>query len=94
MDCGLFHTFDEEDERVAYVASLASVTRPGGTLYVLCFSDQGSNIGPHPVSADDLRAAFDTSGAWRVVSIEPDRIETLIHDERGGPAWLATIART
>src|SRR5205823_6670708 len=34
LDCGLFHTFDR-DERPGYVASLASVTRYGGTLYVL-----------------------------------------------------------
>lgn len=29
LDCGLFHTFDR-DERPGYVASLASVTEPGG----------------------------------------------------------------
>jgi 2-polyprenyl-3-methyl-5-hydroxy-6-metoxy-1,4-benzoquinol methylase len=36
LDCGLFHTFDAA-ERLAYVASLASVSR--GKLYVLCFRD-------------------------------------------------------
>src|SRR4051812_18341234 len=40
LDCGLFHTFDA-GERPGYVASLASATQPGGTLYVLCFSDEG-----------------------------------------------------
>src|SRR4051812_41546737 len=49
LDCGLFHTFDR-DERPGYVASLASVTEPGATLYVLCFSDEGPDTGPHPVS--------------------------------------------
>jgi len=49
LDCGLFHTFDS-DERPQYVASLASVTGRDGILYVLCFSDVGCNIGPHPVS--------------------------------------------
>ena len=44
LDCGLFHTFDR-DERPAYVASLAAVTEHGGTLYVLCFSDQGPDTG-------------------------------------------------
>ena len=47
LDCGLFHTMDG-DERPAYVASLASVTEPGGTLYVLCFSDGESRHGPAP----------------------------------------------
>ena len=32
LDCGLFHTF-AGDERPGYVASLASVTEHGGTLY-------------------------------------------------------------
>lgn len=57
LDCGLFHTFDH-DERPAYVASLSSVTEHEGTLYVLCFSDEGPDTGPHPVSQDALRAAF------------------------------------
>src|SRR4051794_27608724 len=55
LDCGLFHTFNGE-ERPGYVASLASVTEHDGTLYVLCFRDDGPDAGPHPVSAEDLRA--------------------------------------
>src|SRR5204862_3116425 len=55
LDCGLFHTFDG-DERPGYVASLASVTGPDATLYVLCFSDDGPGTGPHPVSQEALRA--------------------------------------
>ena len=51
LDCGLFHTFDG-DERPGYVASLASVTEHEGTLYVLCFSDDGPDTGPHPISQD------------------------------------------
>src|SRR4051794_37844853 len=54
LDVGLFHTFDG-DERPRYVASLASVTEPGGTLYVLCFRDEGSDTGPHPLGEQDLR---------------------------------------
>jgi ubiquinone/menaquinone biosynthesis C-methylase UbiE len=91
LDAGLFHTFDG-DERPGYVASLASVTEPGATLYVLCFSDDGANTGPHPVSRDELRAAFHLGSGWRVVTIEPDRVETRFHDD-GAPAWLATIER-
>src|SRR5262245_57705801 len=54
LDCGLFHTFDGQ-ERSAYAASLAAVTEHDGTLYVLCFSDVGADLGPHPISRDDLR---------------------------------------
>jgi SAM-dependent methyltransferase len=91
LDCGLFHTFDG-DERPRYVASLAAVTEHDGTLYVLCFSDEGPDAGPHPVSQDELRAAFDPSTGWKVAAIEPDRLQTSFHDD-GAPAWLATITR-
>jgi ubiquinone/menaquinone biosynthesis C-methylase UbiE len=91
LDCGLFHTFDA-DERQRYVASLASVTGRGATLYVLCFSDIGSDTGPHPVAQDELRAAFRQSNGWRIAGIEPDRILTRYHDD-GAPAWLGTITR-
>ena len=91
LDCGLFHTFDG-DERPAYVASLASVTERDGTLYVLCFRDDGPDPGPHPVREDELRAAFDPGRGWQVAAVEPDRILTRFHDD-GAPAWLATIRR-
>jgi ubiquinone/menaquinone biosynthesis C-methylase UbiE len=58
LDCGLFHTFDDDDERTRYVASLASVTEHSATLYVLCFSDVGFDIGPHPVSQEELRSGI------------------------------------
>jgi SAM-dependent methyltransferase len=91
LDCGLFHTFDR-DERPGYVASLASVTEHDGTLYVLCFRDDGPDTGPHPVSEDELGTAFDAHSGWRVVAIRPDRVQTRFHDN-GAPAWLATMKR-
>jgi SAM-dependent methyltransferase len=91
MDCGLFHTFDG-DERPRYVASLASVTEHDGTLYVLCFRDDGPDTGPHPVSQEELKAAFNASSGWNVAAIEPERLQTRYHDN-GAPAWLATIKR-
>jgi SAM-dependent methyltransferase len=91
LDCGLFQTFDR-NERPGYVASLASVTEHDGTLYVLCFSDVGPDIGPHPVSEEELRAAFTPSAGWNVAAIEPDRVQTRYHDD-GAPAWFATIRR-
>ena len=91
LDCGLFHTFDAE-ERLAYAGSLASVTERAGTLYVLCFSDGGPDAGPHPVSADDLNAAFHAASGWSIASLEAAPIETRFHDH-GAPGWLATIRR-
>jgi SAM-dependent methyltransferase len=89
LDCGLLHTFDG-DERREYVAGLAAVTRRGGHVYVLCFSDIGPGTGPHPLSEQELRAAFDPG--WSVTSIAPDRIETRFAAD-GVPAWLARIER-
>jgi ubiquinone/menaquinone biosynthesis C-methylase UbiE len=91
LDCGLFHTFDRQ-ERLEYVASLASVTKRAGRLFVICFSDVGPDVGPHPVSEAELRAAFFTD-EWDVGTTSAERVQTRFHDERGAPAWLATIKR-
>ena len=91
LDCGLFHSFDR-DERPRYVASLASVTEHDGTLHVLCFSDQGPDTGPHPVTQEELKAAFNARTGWSVAAINAHRIETRFHDN-GAPGWLATVKR-
>ncbi len=92
LDSALFHTFDNE-ERPDYAASLASVIEYDGILYVLCFSDDSPDTGPHPVSHDELKAAFTTSAGWNIVSIAAERLRTRFHDANGAPAWLATIKR-
>ena len=93
IDSGLFHVFDDES-RVRYVTSLASVLRPGGRLYLMCFSDrQPGMFGPRRVSQDELRAAF-TDG-WTIVAIEAEAFAL----NRGAfgiataQAWLATVSR-
>lgn len=91
LDCGLFHTFDAA-ERPAYVASLASVIKDNGTVYVLCFSDEGPDTGPHPVSREDLTGAFSAGAGWNVAAIEATRVHTRFHAD-GAPAWFATIRR-
>jgi SAM-dependent methyltransferase len=91
LDCGLFHTFNA-DERPGYVASLASVTKRDGTLYVLCFRDEGPDIGPHPVREEEVRAAFTAGSGWDIVAIERDWIETRFHG-KGLPAWFVTARR-
>ena len=89
LDSGMFHNCDA-DERAVYAASLASAIESGGTLFVLCFADRGSDTGPHPVSEDEIRTAFG-SGSWRVDAIEPEQVETRFGS---APAWLARIERT
>lgn len=92
LDSGLFHAFNS-DERSRYAKSLASVVAEGGRLHLFCFSDQGEDQGPHPVSQSDLHAAFNSHSGWSIESIAPVRIETRFHDH-GAPGWRATIRRT
>src|SRR5258708_3956508 len=80
------------DARRGCVASLVSVTEHDGTLYVLCFSDDGPDTGPHPIGQEELRAASKPSNGWNVAAIEPDRVQTRYHDD-GARAWFATIKR-
>lgn len=93
LDCGVFHVFEDED-RVRYVASLASVLRDGGYCYLMCFSDrQRGRYGPRRVSQEELRDAF--GPGWRIDSIEADAFE-VNESWLGIPsaqAWLAAIQR-
>jgi hypothetical protein len=38
IDCGPFHVFSDEDRR-RYVEGRATALKPGGRLFLLCFSD-------------------------------------------------------
>jgi len=93
IDSGLFHVFDDAD-RARYVTSLASVLEPGGTCYLMCFSDrQPGDAGPRRVSQDELRAAF--GDRWAVTSIEAETFEVnrSVFDFTSAQAWLAVIER-
>ena len=81
-----------DEARAKYVASLASVTGHGATLYVLCFSDVGTDTGPHPVSRDELAAPFGPGSGWKVAGIEADRVLTRFHDDHGAPLSSAVGA--
>jgi len=98
IDSGLFHVFDDEDRR-RYVAGLASALKPGGRLFLLCFSDdEPGTHGPRRVSRWELEEAF--AEGWKIESIEPFRFEVRpelegLHFSPGGPkAWFAIVIRT
>ena len=93
IDSGLFHVFDD-DNRARYVSSLASVLRPGGWLYLMCFSErQPGAFGPRRVTQDELRAAF--GDGWRIVAIQADEfgLNPGFFPATTAQAWLATIGR-
>ncbi|HEU5160913.1 MAG TPA: class I SAM-dependent methyltransferase [Streptosporangiaceae bacterium] len=92
IDSGVFHVFDEED-RARYVAALASVLRPGGACYLMCFSDrQPGDWGPRRFREDELRAEF--NHGLIVESLTADTFDlNLIHGVTQAQAWLAVIRR-
>jgi len=93
IDSGLFHVFDDVG-RARYVESLAAVLRPGGTCYLMCFSDrQPGSFGPRRVTQDELRAAF--RGGWTVVSIVADAFDLNpgAYGATSAHAWRAAIYR-
>ena len=99
IDSGLFHVFSDEDRR-RYVEGLASVLKPGGRLYLLCFSDaEPGTQGPRRISRREIEDTF--SSGWEIESIEPSRFEVRpdlnslnLNFSEGGPkAWFAVVRK-
>jgi cyclopropane fatty-acyl-phospholipid synthase-like methyltransferase len=96
IDSGLFHVFSDDDRR-RYVEGLATVLKPGGRLFLLCFSDEEPGTqGPRRVSRSEIEDAFATG--WTVESIEPSRFEVRadfveMKFSDGGPRAWFVVAR-
>jgi SAM-dependent methyltransferase len=97
IDSGLFHVFNDDDRR-RYVAALAAVLRPGGRLFMMCFSDEEpGTFGPRRIAEADLREAF--ADGWVIESATPARFATIgeFVDQfsPGGPkAWFVVARKT
>ncbi len=91
IDSGLFHVF-EDDERKLFAMSLASVLKPGGVYFMMCFSEKEPADwgGPRRVTQREIRDSF--SSGWHVNYIRGARFGTNMHDI-GGRAWLSSITR-
>jgi SAM-dependent methyltransferase len=97
IDSGLFHVFGDDDRR-RYVDGLATVLKPNGRFFFLCFSDEEPGTqGPRRVSQKEIEVAF--AEGWEVESIEPSRYEVRpdpndISFSDGGPkAWFVVVRR-
>ncbi|GGN18979.1 transferase [Streptomyces fuscichromogenes] len=91
VDVGMFHVLDDEERR-RYVDSLTSVTEPGGTCHLMCFSDrQPGALGPRRIAQAELRRAFDAG--WEVAGIVPETFAIAPRFGTQAHAWLATIRR-
>jgi len=88
IDSGLFHVFSD-DERVAFRESLARVISPGGTYFMMCFSDrQPGDWGPRRVTQAEIRSTF--AAGCHINSIEADTFDT---NEGNVQAWRSSISR-
>jgi SAM-dependent methyltransferase len=97
IDSGLFHVFNDDDRR-RYVQGLATILKPGGRLFLLCFSDEEPGTqGPRRVTAKEIHDAF--AEGWAVEKIVPSRFEVRpdlkdISFSEGGPkAWFVVARR-
>lgn len=98
IDCGLFHIYSDE-HRGRYVEGLASVVKPGGKVFVMCFSDkEPPGDGPRRISQQEIHEAF--AQGWEVESMEEARFETRrklddMQFSEGGPkAWFCVIRKS
>jgi SAM-dependent methyltransferase len=90
LDCGLFHTFAPEERR-PYAQSLCEVLSPGGTLVLLCFSDEEPpGPGPRRIAQHEIGDAF--RSIFATIRIRAGRFESLLHPA-GARAWVATLVR-
>lgn len=91
IDSGLFHIFSD-GERPKFRDSLATVLRPQGTYYMLCFSEHEPDWwgGPRRVSQAEIQATF--RDGWKINYIRPAKFESNMHPN-GGEAWLSSITR-
>ena len=92
LDSGLFHVFDDAG-RARYVTSLAAVLEPGGTYYMMCFSDRQPGVwGPRRVRREEIEHAF--ADDWEIVSVSPDAFSiNPIMGTTTAQAWMAVIRR-
>ena len=91
-DSGVFHVFDDTD-RLRYVTSLAAVLEPGGSYYMMCFSERQPGVwGPRRVRREEIEQAF--GDGWEIASLTRD--EFSINPNQGtdvAQAWLAVVRR-
>jgi ubiquinone/menaquinone biosynthesis C-methylase UbiE len=92
LDSLVLHAFTTT-ARATYLAGLRTVLRPGGRLFVLCYSDRhtGEPDVPHKLSRQDLESCF--ADGWHLGSVQATVCATNLHAD-GVAAWLATCTRT
>jgi len=90
IDSGLFHVLSDT-ERPLFITNLAAVLSPGGTYFMLCFSDlEPGTYGPRRVTQAEIRGSFERP--WRINYIKSAQKEAR-HRPNGIRAWLSSISK-
>lgn len=75
LDRGCFHTFPH-GKRIVYIKSVYARLKPGGILFLKCFSSRETGPGPFRFEPEEIVRYF--SKVFRVLSI----VETVYHGKR------------
>ena len=70
LDSALLHCLDDASQR-AYLDGLRGLVRPGGRLFIGCFSDANPDpwLNPRRMSEAQLRALLTNERGWRLASL-------------------------
>ncbi|MFQ6011784.1 MAG: class I SAM-dependent methyltransferase [Nitrososphaerales archaeon] len=92
IDSGLFHIFDDKN-RSTYVEQITRVLGKDGAYFMLCFSETEPKDwgGPRRVSKDEIEKAL--SPSFEVNFIRETILETNIHKEGGGRAYISSATK-
>ncbi len=97
IDSGLFHVFSDADQQ-KYIAGLHRVLKPGGHLYLLCFSDAEPGVqGPRRIPKQLLLDQF--AEGWKMESITAthfgvrNEFRGEVYSKEGPHAWFAIVRK-
>jgi SAM-dependent methyltransferase len=97
VDSAVYHVFSDE-EAMVYIAGLAHLLKPGGRLFLICFSDEEPGThGPRRIQKQRLYDEF--ASGWMIESVDSVQYSILPQFDgtgfsAGGPkAWFAIIRR-
>lgn len=88
IDSGFFHALPD-NKRPVFVQSLASVLDPGGTYFMMCFSEhEPGSWGPRRVTQTEIRETF--KQGWVINYIREGKFDTNLGSRKCN-AWLSSI---
>lgn len=88
LDSALIHCLDDDDQR-AYLAGVRQLVRPGGSLFVGCFSDANLDPWQNPrrMSEAQLRALLAPRHGWQLAEIKEAWYRRPAALSSNGGAW-------